>query len=441
MRGVGGARRTSASTPASTPASLRSISPLPSLGETLRVLPALAVCAMCGVLTRVGLNELFGTAVLDDTSATTETFQNWFPNAWGSFVMGLLVPMRQSSFFKRHAWLYVGLTTGYCGCTTTFSSWSQDAAAGVVSSANVVVYLLVLFEGIAAPFICFVAGRHVQAFLALLWITLRNQVTRRRRRRRRETEEEKQQQQEEEEEEEEEEDDDDDEGEEVMERVNEGDDDRRTAQGLRQIPPVITGEIGEREVETSMEREKVEETVDHDHKKREEKKQRGGSSSWWHWAWVDLAYCVCFSIVLGLLCVAWFILIVFGGVSNRYIWLSCLFAPFGAFIRYVLGRYNAWSKCVRFPFFTFLVNVVGSIGLAFTAISIELRDYNANSDLAGYVLKAFEVGFFGSLTTISTFVGELYALPPVPYAYIYIFASVGIAQTALILINGLYTWL
>jgi len=51
---------------------------------------------------------------------------------------------------------------------------------------------------------------------------------------------------------------------------------------------------------------------------------------------------------------------------------------------------------VRFPFFTFLVNVVGSIGLAFTAISIELRDYNANSDLAGYVLKAFEVGFFGS---------------------------------------------
>jgi len=170
----------------------------------------------------------------------------------------------------------------------------------------------------------------VQAFLALLWITLRNQVTRRRRRRRRETEEEKQQQQQQQQqEEEEEEDDDDDEGEEVMERVNEGDDDRRTAQGLRQIPPVITGEIGEREVETSMEREKVEETVDHDHKKREEKKQRGGSSSWWHWAWVDLAYCVCFSIVLGLLCVAWFILIVFGGVSNRYIWLSCLFAPFG----------------------------------------------------------------------------------------------------------------
>ncbi len=46
----------------------------------------------------------------------------------------------------------------------------------------------------------------------------------------------------------------------------------------------------------------------------------------------------------------------------------------------------------------------------------------------------------GSLTTVSTFIGELYALPSVPYAYIYAIASLGTAQAALILINGLHQW-
>jgi fluoride ion exporter CrcB/FEX len=45
------------------------------------------------------------------------------------------------------------------------------------------------------------------------------------------------------------------------------------------------------------------------------------------------------------------------------------------------------------------------------------------------------------LTTVSTFIGELYALPPVPYAYIYAIASLGLTQAALILINGLHEWL
>jgi hypothetical protein len=78
----------------------------------------------------------------------------------------------------------VGLTTGYCGCTTTFSSWNQDAAAFVVSSADVrlstlsfcmgqadyltiththvqvVTYLLILFEGITAPLVGFIMGTY-----------------------------------------------------------------------------------------------------------------------------------------------------------------------------------------------------------------------------------------------------------------------------------------
>jgi fluoride ion exporter CrcB/FEX len=153
--------------PSSPSGSFRPIKPLPPLGETLRIVPFVSLCAMVGVLTRIGLDELFGPNVLDVTSTESATFPDWFPNAWGSFVMGFFVPMRQSPFFARcalpscksegmrrwlfvvvltaplyvwlgrHPWLYVGLTTGYCGCTTTFSSWNQDAAAFVVSSADV----------------------------------------------------------------------------------------------------------------------------------------------------------------------------------------------------------------------------------------------------------------------------------------------------------------
>jgi hypothetical protein len=57
---------------------------------------------MAGVLTRVGLDELYGPAVLGATSSTEgQTFHDWFANAWGSFAMGFLVPMRQSPLFAR----------------------------------------------------------------------------------------------------------------------------------------------------------------------------------------------------------------------------------------------------------------------------------------------------------------------------------------------------
>jgi fluoride ion exporter CrcB/FEX len=38
----------------------------------------------------------------------------------------------------------------------------------------------------------------------------------------------------------------------------------------------------------------------------------------------------------------------------------------------VLQPWSFWRPCARFPFFTFLVNIVGSIGLALTTVSIGL---------------------------------------------------------------------
>jgi hypothetical protein len=67
----------------------------------MRIVPFVSLCAMVGVLTRIGLDELFGPNVLGVTSTESAIFPDWFPNAWGSFVMGFFVPMRQSPFFAR----------------------------------------------------------------------------------------------------------------------------------------------------------------------------------------------------------------------------------------------------------------------------------------------------------------------------------------------------
>ncbi|ELR23722.1 uncharacterized protein ACA1_073680 [Acanthamoeba castellanii str. Neff] len=201
------------------------------------------------------------------------------------------------------------------------------------------------------------------------------------------------------------------------EDVNESDADRRsmTDRRRRENPAVVAGEVEKKEVVAAemqdaakgklpaigeeekliMEEEEMNESQgDRRNDRRESaavvagevethegaeeaksKEERLLPLPYWHCTRTDLAYCLLLCSALALLCLAWFLLVVYGGVANRYIWVSCLFAP------------------------------------------------------------------FGSLTTVSTFIGELYALPPVPFAYAYIIATLGMTQAALIPINGLYTWL
>lgn len=59
--------------------------------------------------------------------------------------------------------------------------------------------------------------------------------------------------------------------------------------------------------------------------------------SYWRVTTVDIFYCFIFSFALILLCAAWLLLIVFGGETNRYIWISCLFAPFGTLAHSLLS--------------------------------------------------------------------------------------------------------
>jgi hypothetical protein len=63
---------------------------------------------------------------------------------------------------------------------------------------------------------------------------------------------------------------------------------------------------------------------------------------------------------------------------NTWIAFSCVFAPFGALIRWRLSSYNI--KVPKFPVFTFLVNFVGSLLLA----AFEIGELQLSSDSNGY---------------------------------------------------------
>ncbi|CAM9304874.1 unnamed protein product [Scytosiphon promiscuus] len=144
--------------------------------------------------------------------------------------------------------------------------------------------------------------------------------------------------------------------------------------------------------------------------------------------------------VLGMLGAVYALLAVLLAVDNnwsrRIDWMACMLAPFGALTRFYLARYG-WTLNGRvrngaFPLGTFLANVVGSLGMAilfFTARKLSWIVIGWNN----VVVKAWLVGFFGSLTTMSTFMSEVVGHrdahgPAASYAYL--------AATAITAISG-----
>lgn len=77
----------------------------------------------------------------------------------------------------------------------------------------------------------------------------------------------------------------------------------------------------------------------------------------------------------------------------------------GAISRYILSGWAHSALGARFPFGTFLVNVLGSVLLGFV--------YTLSIDRGGFspeLRMAITVGFLGSLTTFSTFSLETFNL-------------------------------
>ncbi|KAI9099926.1 CrcB-like protein-domain-containing protein, partial [Phlyctochytrium arcticum] len=106
----------------------------------------------------------------------------------------------------------------------------------------------------------------------------------------------------------------------------------------------------------------------------------------------------------------------------------------GTFVRYRLAGQN--SKYAHFPAGTFLVNVGGSVILGALYITTRTVELPPN---ACHAINGLSDGFCGCLTTVSTFVVELYTLPR-PRAYVYALSSIVAAQIPLIIILGVPHW-
>ncbi|KAG7664393.1 uncharacterized protein J8A68_002066 [[Candida] subhashii] len=134
------------------------------------------------------------------------------------------------------------------------------------------------------------------------------------------------------------------------------------------------------------------------------------------------------------------------GVKSEGGWRSwtfaMLFAPFGAVLRFYLSKYLN-SKMTNFPLGTFTANVSGSLLLAiFNLVGRGKLPDNGRivtSVIGCHVLMGLEDGFCGALTTVSTFVVELFGLNTID-GYRYGVYSIMLSFIMTILTLGAYNW-
>lgn len=129
----------------------------------------------------------------------------------------------------------------------------------------------------------------------------------------------------------------------------------------------------------------------------------------------------------------------------RSAWFCSLFAPFGCILRWYLSRFNYTlpGRWAWLPVGTLGANLVGCI------ITFALQCPLTRSSLAlGYwgnlLLPAAQIGFVGSLTTVSTMVTEiaklLEAFPDSIHGYTYVIMSIGGGVLSGLIVYGWTVW-
>ncbi|ODV96295.1 hypothetical protein PACTADRAFT_67665 [Pachysolen tannophilus NRRL Y-2460] len=125
--------------------------------------------------------------------------------------------------------------------------------------------------------------------------------------------------------------------------------------------------------------------------------------------------------------------------------LACCFAPFGCYLRYYLAlKFN--TKSDRIFIGTYLANFIAVLVLAITTLLSYGKkpyggdEYIVDDYLSCLVLDAISIGFSGSLSTVSTFVAELFGFGKVKDRYIYGSFSICSCFVLMMLILGVYNW-
>lgn len=124
--------------------------------------------------------------------------------------------------------------------------------------------------------------------------------------------------------------------------------------------------------------------------------------------------------------------------------LCGVFAPFGAIIRYLLGKFNgsspgclSSSACLKeMPLGTFLANFLGAMLIAICHVIITWADLTCVGIAS---LKAIQSGFLACLTTVSTFVNEIATMrskSQILASHGYAFLTILLCQIVAGIING-----
>ncbi|TYZ60622.1 hypothetical protein PybrP1_004879 [[Pythium] brassicae (nom. inval.)] len=372
-------------------------------------LVSVAIGAYVGVAVRVLLTEL--AAVL--SSPQLELLEllglsYFLPNAFGCFVMGIAVRGRPL-FRDQFAVYFTGLTTGFCGSCTTFASWDLGAATMFVHG-KWVNALLVLSVQVASAMTSFRVGVHVgegviQTYIIRMYPFRKPPV-----------------------------------------ELNQLKSDlERYILGLRSVTKNAFGELLSRRVSATeqsllVSRDACVELLG------EIAQVEADYYRVLHngFAWVVTGVAV--SAVL------WVLPFISGDNYTSSRLLAVCFGPLGAVLRYHLSLRNTQPRWRNFPLYTFAPNVLASIlssvvEVTGSAVAAAHRDasgaYADSASFKAFVLLgrgAMEVGFLGSLSTVSTWVNELDALSSrrVLYAYQYALASVIVSQLASVCVLGVY---
>ncbi len=110
-----------------------------------------------GALTRMVLSNLSQT---HSTQLLPEFVSSFFlANIVGSLVMGVFVPL-EKLFSPGYVSWYIGVTTGFCGSCTTFSTW-QRVTAAELANGHIVIGLLTLLLTFCTSYTAFTFGKHI----------------------------------------------------------------------------------------------------------------------------------------------------------------------------------------------------------------------------------------------------------------------------------------
>lgn len=364
------------------------------------VIMSITLGAYFGVGVRVLLTE-FANALESDQTALLKLlgFSFFLPNAVGCFVMGFAVRWKPL-LRDQYAVLLTGITTGFCGCCTTFASWDVGVSAMFVHD-RWLNALLVLAVQVCGAMGSFRAGYHAGEGVIESMSTHYYPF-----------------------------------GKPTVHMAQLKLDLDRNIAGFRAIKTNTFGQLVSRRVRATEEalvvsREACNELLSEIAEEESELYPVRHNGKLW------LFFGLSMTVLLWI-----FPFIGFGNYPSSRLLGVCL-GPFGALLRYYLSLFNAKPIAKNFPLFTFIPNIAASYVSCVLEIigSVALKHGGDASRV--YVLLGeggLLVGFCGSLSTVSTWINELDTLASrrLFWSYRYAFVSLIISQLGSAIILGVW---